>query len=71
MHAIKKTISVSENLVKESKTIDSNFSAVVEAALIDYLHHHKRQKAIESFGKWQEREKNSVDIVNELRKEDK
>lgn len=71
MRAIKKTVSVSEDLVKEAKAINTNFSSVVEAALVEYLHHYKRQKAIASFGKWQERKKSSIDIVNDLRKEER
>ncbi|TAK78474.1 MAG: hypothetical protein EPO11_01210 [Gammaproteobacteria bacterium] len=69
MSAVKKTISVSEELVKEANEIASNFSAVVEAALIEYLHHYRLQKAKESFGKWQERKDTSVDLVNKLRQE--
>lgn len=67
MSAIKKTISINEDIAKEASALNTNFSAVVEAALIEYLHHYRIQKATQSFGKWGERNKNSVDIVNDLR----
>lgn len=71
MGAVKKTISISEDLVKEANSITSNFSAVVEAALVDYLRHYRIKCATESFGKWQERKDSSIDLVNQLRKEDR
>ena len=71
MSAIKKTVSISEDLVKEASKINSNFSAIVEVALVDYLHHHRLEKAVDSFGKWQEREETSVHLVNQLRQENK
>ena len=70
MSAIKKTVSLSEELVKEANTINSNFSAVVEEALVVYLQQNRLKKAIQSFGKWGERKESSVDIVNTLRLED-
>lgn len=69
MRAVKKTVSISEELVKEVGVIAPNFSAVVEAALIEYLHHHRLKKAMMSFGQWQERKDTSVELVNELRRE--
>ena len=70
MTAIKKTVSIDEKIAEEASTIAPNFSAVVEAALIEYIQHHRTQKALQSFGKWEERKENSVDIVNELRRKD-
>jgi len=70
MSAIKKTISLSEELVREANTINSNFSAVVEEALVVYLQQNRLKKAIQSFGKWEKRKESSVDIVNTLRLED-
>jgi hypothetical protein len=70
MTAIKKTISISEELITEASTVAPNFSAVVETALIEYLQHYRVKKAISSFGKWEQRSESSVDIVNQLRKED-
>jgi len=70
MSAIKKTISIDEDIAKEASSISPNFSAVVEAALVEYIHHHRVQKAVQSFGKWEDREEDSADIVRELRKHD-
>ena len=69
MSAIKKTVSISEELVKEANTIAANFSSVVETALVHYLHDYRVQRAIDSFGKWEKRAESSVDIVNQLREE--
>jgi len=70
MSAIKKTVSIDENIAKEAKAIAPNFSAVVEAALVEYIQHHRIEKAIKSFGKWGERTESSADIVSELRRQD-
>ncbi|HLB41586.1 MAG TPA: type II toxin-antitoxin system CcdA family antitoxin [Gammaproteobacteria bacterium] len=67
MSSVKKTVSISKNIVKEVNTITSNFSAIVEAALIAYLHHYRIQKAVKSFGKWQKRKDSSINLVNDLR----
>lgn len=71
MSAVKKTVSISEELVKEVGHIAPNFSEFVEAALVAYLHQYRLQKAVDSFGKWQKRENTSVDLVNQLRRENK
>jgi len=70
MSAIKKTVSIDENIAKEASAIAPNFSAVVEAALIEYIQHHRIQKAIQSFGKWGQRKESSADIVSDLRRQD-
>ena len=70
MSIIKKTVSLSSDLVEEAQAISTNFSSLVEAALRDYLHHYYVAKAKESFGKWQTRDEDSVTIVNELRTEE-
>ncbi len=70
MSAVKKTISIDEHVAKEASALNTNFSAIVEAALIEYIHHHRLQKAMNSFGKWAEREDNSAAIVSSLRKQD-
>lgn len=70
MTAVKKTISINEDILKEASTINPNFSSVVEMALIEYLHHYRIHKAAESFGKWKNRKESSVDFVNNLRKKD-
>lgn len=70
MRSVKKTISISEEVANEASKINPNFSATVETALVEYLQHHRVLKAMESFGKWEVRKETSVDLVNELRRED-
>lgn len=70
MSIIKKTVSLSSDLVDEARIISSNFSGVVEAALRDYLQHYHVKKAMESFGKWELRDLNSVTLTNKLREEE-
>ncbi len=69
MTVVKKTVSLSSELVEEVKNVSSNFSLVVEEALKDYLKHYYVTKALESFGKWQPRTEDSVTLTNEMRKE--
>ena len=70
MSVVKKTVSIDENVAKEASALNSNFSAIVEAALVEYMHHYRIQKAIQSFGKWESREETSADIVKNLRSHD-
>ncbi len=70
MTAIKKTISIDEQLAKDAMGIESNFSAVVETALIEYIQQYRIKKAINSFGKWSDRKESSADIVKDLRRQD-
>jgi hypothetical protein len=69
MSIVKKTVSLSSELFDESRLISSNFSWVVEAALRDYLQHYRVQKAMQSFGKWESRDVDSVTLTNKLREE--
>ena len=70
MASVKKTVSIDRKIVEEANNIAPNFSAVVEAALVEYIQHHRTQKALQSYGKWEKRSESSVDIVNELRRKD-
>ncbi len=70
MNTVKKTISISAEVLKAASKLNPNFSATVEAALQVYLQKNRLEKAIQSFGKWEKRTESSVDIVNELRRED-
>jgi hypothetical protein len=55
---------------KEAKSFSgNNFSALVSEALRKYLQEAKANKALNSFGSWKSREENSVDMVNEMRKD--
>jgi hypothetical protein len=69
MGLTKKSITISEDLLKEAKGVSKNFSALVADALRAYLEQRKIQKAMESFGSWEDRQKKSVDLVNEMRTE--
>lgn len=70
MSAIKKTISINEDIAKEAAALNPNFSSVVEAALIEYIQHHRVKMAINSFGKWSDREESSAEMVAKLRSRD-
>ena len=70
MSVVKKTISIDEAIAKEASALNSNFSAIVEAALIVYIHQHRVQKAVNSFGKWEQCEESSANLVSNLRKQD-
>lgn len=70
MSTVKKTISIDKSVAAEAGTFAKNFSSVVETALIEYIQHHRAKKAIQTFGKWSQRDESSVDIVNDLRRQD-
>jgi predicted CopG family antitoxin len=65
---IKTSISIPGDIYTEAKRATDNFSLLVSEALKEYLRKKNIKKAIFSFGKWQERDKDSIEIVNELRK---
>ncbi|MCG2722146.1 MAG: hypothetical protein L6290_09060, partial [Thermodesulfovibrionales bacterium] len=58
-----------EDIMAEAKEMTDNFSSLVSDALREYLRKKNVEKAVASFGKWQERGKASVDIVKEIRKD--
>ncbi len=66
---IKTYITIPDDLFKEAKEFSDNFSALVTESIKDYMRKKKVEKALNSFGKWGERNEDSVDIVNELRSE--
>jgi len=66
--SVKTCVNIPDELFNEAKKLSGNFSFVVTEALREYLRKKKIQKALSSFGKWEEREKSSVDIVSEMRK---
>lgn len=69
MKAVKKTISIPEDLCTKVGEVSNNFSAIVTLALIEYLQHYKIKKAEASFGQWQKRIEKSVALVNQIRLE--
>lgn len=69
MHLVKTSITLPDDLLQEAKTMSKNVSGLITDALREYIRQHKVQKALGSFGTWKEREGESLDIVNDLRKE--
>lgn len=67
---IKTSISIPDDIYEKAKKATDNFSLLVSEALKEYLRKKNINKAVSSFGKWQKRDKDSVEIVNELRKEE-
>ena len=70
MGLVKRSVTIPEELYKESKRVGDNFSSLVTEALADYLKRRAIDKATESFGKWEPRDKESTEIANELRLEE-
>jgi len=66
---IKTSISIPDDIYEKAKKTTDNFSLLVSEALKEYLRKKNINKAVSSFGKWQKRDKDSVEIVNELRKD--
>ncbi len=69
--SVKTSINIPDDIFNEAKKLSNNFSSVVADALKEYLRRKKVEKAMSSFGKWKQRDKSSVEIVNEVRKEEK
>lgn len=69
MHLTKTSISIPDDLLKEAKAISKNFSGLVAEALTEYLRQRKVQKAMESFGAWEDHKETGTDTVNRLRSE--
>ena len=67
---IKTSITIPDDVYNEAKGLSDNFSMLVTEALKEYMRMKAIEEAKSSFGKWQERDKSSVDIVNDLRKEE-
>lgn len=68
---LRASITLPDDLLKEARAVSSdNLSALVAEALRKYLQDLKTKKALNSFGSWEDREKDSVDIVNELRSDE-
>ena len=66
----KTSVTIPDDLLREAKKLSPNFSALVTEAIEDYMRKKKVEKALSSFGKWGERDKDSIDLVNEMRSED-
>ncbi|MCL4457814.1 MAG: type II toxin-antitoxin system CcdA family antitoxin [Nitrospirae bacterium] len=70
MSLVKTSITIPEDVLSDAKKTSDNFSAFVTEALKEYIKKKNVEKAVASFGKWKDREKSSVEIVKELRKEE-
>ena len=67
----KTSVTIPDDIFEEAKEFSDNFSALVTEAIKDYIRKKKVEKALNSFGQWSDRDKDSVTIVNDLRSEDK
>ena len=70
MSLIKTSITIPEDVYKGVKKVSKNFSAAATEALIDFLKKERVRKATASFGSWEKRPKKSVEMVDEMRKEE-
>ena len=66
----KTSITIPEAIYKQARELTNNFSGLVAMALERYIE-KQIEKAKASFGKWQERDQPSVEIVNILRAEER
>jgi predicted CopG family antitoxin len=67
---VKTSVTIPDDVYKEAKRQSENFSLLVSKALKEYLRLRKVEKAMAAFGKWEKRDKASVDIVKGIRKEE-
>lgn len=67
MSLVKTSITIPEDVLSQAKEASDNFSSLVTLALKEYLRKKAVKKAINSFGKWEEREESSIEIVNKMR----
>jgi post-segregation antitoxin (ccd killing protein) len=63
----KTSVTIPDDLYQQAKELSDNFSSFVTEAIKDHIRKVKVAKALKSFGKWEERDKESTDIVRELR----
>ena len=70
MALVKTSITIPDEILKQAKNMSGNFSALVVKALEEYFRKEKINKAMRSFGKWDKRDKSSIDTVNEIRKDE-
>lgn len=67
---VKTSVTIPDDLYREAKKLSDNFSLLVAEAIREYLRMKKVEKAKASFGKWEKRDKTSIEIVKALRKEE-
>jgi hypothetical protein len=66
---MKTSVQIPDEIYRQTKSVSENFSSVVTLALKDYLKKSKIKKALQSFGSWESRERDSVELINKLRKD--
>ena len=71
MHLVKTSITLPDDLLQEARSMSRNVSGLITEALREYIRQRKVQKAMESFGSWKGREGDSVDMVNNVRAEER
>lgn len=63
----KTSVTIPDDLYQQAKEFSDNFSSFVSEAIKEHIRKLKVASALKSFGKWQERDKESTEIVKELR----
>ena len=63
----KTSVTIPDDLYQQAKELSDNFSSFVTEAIKDHIRKVNVANALKSFGKWEERDKESTDIVRELR----
>ncbi|MBF0608834.1 MAG: type II toxin-antitoxin system CcdA family antitoxin [Candidatus Magnetobacterium sp. LHC-1] len=66
---IRTSVTLPEELIEEVRQYSYNFSSFVATALRQHIREKKIERAMQSFGKWTDREGESVEIVNVLRQD--
>jgi predicted CopG family antitoxin len=67
---VKTSITIPDDIYREAKKLSDNFSLLASEAIKEYIRMKKVEKAKASFGKWGKRDKTSIEIVKDLRKEE-
>ncbi len=69
MPVVKKTVSIPEDLYKESKKFSNNFSKVISEALDEYIKKRKKEKLLSLAGSLNNTE-DGKEFVDRIRNED-
>ncbi|RJQ53446.1 MAG: hypothetical protein C4530_17950 [Desulfobacteraceae bacterium] len=65
----KTSVTIPDDLFEEAKELSDNFSSFVTEAIKDRIRKVKVERALKSFGKWDERDNDSAALVKDLRSE--
>ena len=66
---MKTSVQIPDEIYRQTKLLSDNFSFIVTQALKEFLKKSQTHKALEAFGSWETRDKSSVELVNDLRKD--